>query len=135
MTVAPSIAVGTELPGFTVDAVDPEKMKLMAALLRDPNPIHIDAGSVAALGLGERVINQGPSNLSYVLTMVTRWAGGVSALRDVRMRFLGNVFGGDRVECAGTVTAVDPVTGRAELDVRATVEGRTVLQGTVVVAF
>jgi len=130
----PAIEVGTTLPAFVIDAVDPEKMKLMAALLRDPNPIHIDADSVRALGLGDRVINQGPNNLSYVLTMVSRWAGGIEALRTVQMRFLGNVFAGERVECGGTVSAIDADSGTATLDVHATADGRPVLQGTIVVA-
>jgi len=109
-------------------------MKLMAALLRDPNPIHINRESVRALGLGENVINQGPSNLSYLLTMVTRWTGDVSAIRSVRMRYLGNVFGGDRVECRGTVVEVDPESGSATIDGTATANGKLVLQGTIVVA-
>jgi acyl dehydratase len=134
MSIDRPVAVGTALPPFVIESVDPEKMKLMAALLRDPNPIHIDADSVRALGLGDGVINQGPSNLSYVLTMVTRWAGDVAALCDVRMRFLGNVFGGDRVECGGTVSAVDAETGLATVDVHATANGKPVLQGTIVVA-
>ena len=134
MSLAIPVAPGTELPTLVIDAVDPEKMKLMAALLHDPNPIHFDAEVVRALGLGDRVINQGPSTLSYVLTMVMRWAGGPGALRDVQMRFLGNVFGGDRVECHGTVADYDEESGRATLDVHAIADGRPVIRGSIVVA-
>jgi acyl dehydratase len=123
--------VGDRLPELVVDAVDAEKMKLMAALLRDPNPIHLDASSVIALGMGDRVVNQGPSNLSYLLNMVTRWAGGVPALRDVQVRFLGNVFAGDRVVCTGTVSAVGADT--VSLDVGAVTESGPVLSGTIIV--
>lgn len=126
--------VGTELPPLVIDAVDPEKMKLMAAILRDPNPIHFDAASVRELGLGDRVVNQGPSNLSYLLNMVTRWSGGVPTLRSVAVRFLGNVFAGDRVECAGRVTAVDEASGLVTLEVEARVGDRPVLEGSVVVS-
>src|SRR5581483_3410066 len=91
--------IGQELPPLVIERVDEEKMKLMAAILRDPNPIHFDAQRVRELGMGERVVNQGPSNMSYLLNMVTRWAGGVAAVRGADIRFLGNVFGGDRVEC------------------------------------
>jgi acyl dehydratase len=125
---------GTELPPLVVEHVDPEKMKLMAALLRDPNPIHFDADTVRALGLGDRVVNQGPSNLSYLIEMVTRWTGGVAAIRSIDVRFLGNVFAGDRVECHGTVASVDPETGEATVDVRATANGAPVIQGAIVVA-
>jgi acyl dehydratase len=90
--------VGYQLPPLVIDAIDAEKMKLMAALLRDPNPIHFDVERVQELGMGDRVVNQGPSNLSYLLNMVTRWSGGVPTLRSVSVRFLGNVFAGDRLE-------------------------------------
>jgi acyl dehydratase len=124
--------VGQELPELVIASVDPEKMKLMAALLRDPNPIHFDAGRVRELGLGDRPVNQGPSNLSYLLDMVTRWSGGVPTLRHVAVRFLGNVFAGDRVVCRGTVAEV--ADGHVTLEVQALVEERAVLQGTVTVA-
>ena len=123
MNPTPELEVGATLPTFVIDAVD-----------RDPNPIHIDGDSVRALGLGDRVINPGPTTVSYVLSMVTRWSGGVEALRLVQMRFLGNVFGGERVECGGVVTGVDRSSGTASLDVHATAGGRPVLQGTIVVA-
>ena len=123
--------VGQELPPLVVHSVDAEKMKLMAALLRDPNPIHFDASSVRDLGYGDRVINQGPSNLSYLLTMVTRWSGGVATLRSTAIRFLGNVFAGDRVECHGRVLAVDHDSALITLEVDATVGERRVLHGTV----
>lgn len=125
--------VGQQLPALVIDEVSAEKMKLMAAILRDPNPIHIDADEVRALGLGDREVNQGPSNMSYVLNMVTRWSGGVPTLRSVAVRFLGNVFAGDRVDCVGTVAAIDD-EGLITLEVAARVGDRVVLEGSVVVA-
>ena len=125
---------GAELPPLVIEAVDPEKMKIVAALLRDPNPIHFDPDAVRALGLGDRVVNQGPINQAYLVNLVTRWAGGPEALRDVRVRFLGNVLAGDRVECRGRVVEVDADRGLATLEVEARVEERAVLAGTAVVA-
>ena len=130
----PRFEVGTELPPLVIESVDAEKMKIMAAILRDPNPIHFDAERVRELGLGDEVVNQGPSNLSYLLNMVTKWSGGVPTLRSAAVRFLGNVFAGDRVECAGRVTAVDEATGLVTLEVEAHVGDRPVLQGSVVVS-
>ena len=126
--------VGQQLPPLTIDDVSADKMKLMAAILRDPNPIHFDAAEVRALALGDREVNQGPSNMSYLLNMVTRWSGGVATLRSVAVRFLGNVFAGDSVDCVGTVAAIDDDTGLVTLDVAARVGDRVVLQGSVVVA-
>jgi acyl dehydratase len=128
------LEVGTELPPLVIESVDAEKMKLMAAILRDPNPIHFDAERVRELGLGERVVNQGPTHLSYLLNMVTKWSGGVPTLRKVSVRFLGNVFAEDRVECRGRVAEVDQSAGEATLDVEARVDDRLVLQGSVVIA-
>jgi acyl dehydratase len=126
------VAVGDELPALVIERVDADKMKLMAAILRDPNPIHYDAERVRELGMGDRTVNQGPSNMSYLLNMVTQWSGGVPTLRSVAVRFLGNVFADDRVECRGTVTAVE--AGQITLEVAASVGDRQVLAGTVVVA-
>jgi acyl dehydratase len=129
-----TIEVGQELPLLVIDSVDPEKMKLMAAILRDPNPIHYDAERVRELGMGDRTVNQGPSNMSYLLNMVADWAGGVEALRLADIRFLGNVFAGDRVECRGRVTEVDDEQGLVTVEAEALVGDQPVLRGVVVVS-
>lgn len=127
------VEVGVELPPLVIESVDAEKMKLMAALLRDPNPIHFDAERVRELGLGDREINQGPANLSYLVEMVTRWSGGVATLRRIAVRFLGNVFAEERVECVGRVREVDGRSGAVVVDVEARVGDRPVLGGTITV--
>lgn len=99
------VRVGTPIPEWRLDAVSPEKMKVFAAIARDPNPIHWDRREVAARGLGERLINQGPVNLGYVINMLLAWAGPAS-LRDLTVRFTANVFDGDSVVAGGAVTAV-----------------------------
>ncbi len=87
--------------------VDAEKMKIMAALLEDPNPIHWDTRVVAQLGLGDAPVNQGPLNMGYIQSMLADWAGGRDRIRDFRSRFLGNVFGGQTVRAGARVTAID----------------------------
>jgi acyl dehydratase len=111
--------VGSEIPSYVVERVSAEAMKTVAALLHDPNPIHFDAGAVRALGLGERPVNQGPTNMAYVVNMLVAWAGGPGAVRALRVRFLGNVLAGDRVVARGVVTNVREEGGErlAELDV------------------
>lgn len=101
---------GTEIPGWRVESVDPEKMKLFAAIARDPNTIHWDRAEVARRGLGERVVNQGPTNLGYVINMLHAWAGPGS-VRELTIRFTANVFDGDEVTAGGLVRAVDEVDG------------------------
>ena len=130
---ADSLQPGQALAPHVIESVSPEPMKTMAAILDDPNPIHYDTASVRALGLGERPINQGPSNLGYLMEMLVEFAGSAERLRRVRVRFLGNVFAGERVECKGSVTSVDAAAGTAELAVDASADGRPVLSGIAVI--
>lgn len=99
------VSAGTELPVFEIE-VRASAMKTMAVLLRDPNPIHFDRDVVATLGMGDRVVNQGPTNLAYVVNMLVAWAGDPARIRALKVRFLDNVRGGDRVVAGGVVTSV-----------------------------
>ncbi|MEM9255007.1 MAG: MaoC family dehydratase [Pseudomonadota bacterium] len=96
------------IPPWTLPRVTPERMRTMAALLRDPNPVHWDRDAVAALplGLGRRTINQGPLGLSYIINMLHEWAGAGS-IRRLTMRFPQVVLDGDKVTARGTVLAID----------------------------
>jgi acyl dehydratase len=125
--------VGDELEPVE-HVTDPQQMKLMAAILRNPNPIHFDVDSVVRLGLGDRVVTQGPMTLSFVADMVAAWAGGLEAMRSLRVRMLANVFGGDTVTCTGRVTAVDEDAGLVTVEVGAAVGDRPVVAGTAIVA-
>jgi acyl dehydratase len=127
------IQVGEKLEPFVIESVDPEPMKTMAAILQDPNPIHLDAKITRELGLGDQPVNQGPTNLTWLTECVQRFAGGADRLVTLKVRFLGNVLGGERFECGGTVSAVDHRAGLAELEVSATSNGRPALGGTAVI--
>ena len=132
------VTEGMELPPRVVERVDVAQMKTMAALLQDPNPIHWDPESTKALGMGERTVNQGPINMAYVMNMLLAWAGNdPTALRGLSLRFLSNVFDGDRVCAGGTVTAVREVGGErlADCEVWLDVDGAgRALSGTATVA-
>jgi acyl dehydratase len=134
MAVAGEFSVGQALEPLIIESVDAARMKTMAAILQDPNPIHYDVEVVKALGMGDRPVNQGPMNMAYVLELAARAGGGPAAVKRFRARFLGNVFAGDRVECTGTVTSVDATAGTAELELQAAVDGRPVLAATAIVA-
>lgn len=131
---------GAALPTWRLDTVDPERMRTMSRLLDDPNPIHVDPDAVRALGMGDRVVNQGPVNLAYVQNMLAEAAGGPERIRAVRVRFLANVFGGDAVEAGGRVTGVREAGGErladceVWLDVTGPGEARRALVGTATVA-
>ncbi|MCW2983867.1 MAG: dehydratase [Conexibacter sp.] len=130
-----SVALGTTLGPWTVDAVSADHMVTLARVLADPNPIHLDAGAVQALGMGDRQINQGPANMSYVLNLLCEaFPGG--ALRSFEVRFLANVHAGDRVSATGTVDAMEERDGarevRCSIALEVDGEGRA-LDGTAVV--
>lgn len=127
------IDAGTALEPLTV-TVESGKMKTIAAIMRDPNPTHFDVSTVKMLGLGDRLLNQGPANAGYLLELVRRRAGGAANVRAFKVRYLGTVHEGDVVVCAGTVTAVDAEAGTAKLDLSAAVCGNPVIAGSAVVA-
>jgi 3-hydroxybutyryl-CoA dehydratase len=97
------LEVGDALAPWVMDSVDPEAMRGLAELLDDPNPIHLDAQAAAALGLGDRQVNQGPANCAYVINML-REAFPDGELRAMRFRFKSPVHAGDRVVAGGRIT-------------------------------
>jgi len=109
MTVRNKPIVGFKFPPYDVGIIDAEKMKTMAVLLQDPNPIHWDLSAVETLGLGSKLINQGPNNMAYVVNALVSWIGGITGFRGLKVRFLGNVFAGDQLTVVGTIVGVDQV--------------------------
>jgi acyl dehydratase len=112
-----SVAVGDSIPEWVMASVSPERMRTMAAILRDPNPLHWDRDAVDALpfGLGKRTINQGPLGLSYMINMLHAWAGP-HCLRRIVMHFPQVVLDGERVIARGEITALHEEQGIALAD-------------------
>jgi acyl dehydratase len=130
-----TIDVGTSIPPWEMPSVDPQRMKTMAAILRDPYPIHWDTSVGEALGLGNRVVNQGPLNLSYIVNMLIAWQGP-TCVRRLRVGFGTPVLDHDAVTAVGEVTDIETVDGeqRATCGVRLERNGVAVVTGTAVVA-
>ncbi len=132
-----TVEAGFHLPPFEVASVPEEPMKTMALLLRDPNPIHWDIESVRELGMGDRVINQGPTNMAYVVNMLIGWVRDPARIRSMKVRFQDNVRAGDHVVAGGVVTEVVEEDGQrvAHCDVWLdVVDGTRALAGTASVA-
>lgn len=130
-----SVEAGSELGPWTVDAVDPEKMKMFAIVLDDPNPIHTDPAAAKAAGLGDRVINQGPASFGYVLNMLLDAIPGAS-ISDLRVRLTANVYGGEKVTAAGRVDSVEELERGRSLSCQVWLDvedGRRALEGTATV--
>lgn len=128
-----AVTVGSLLPTLAVEHIEPDQIRLVALLLRDPNPIHFDLDAVAAAGLGDREVNQGGATMAYVLNLLINLAGSRAAVRRISCRFTENVFAGDNLLVGGTVTAIHEADEErlAECDVwveRA--DGQRVLTGT-----
>lgn len=99
------IAVGDAIPPFLMEAVTPERMKTVAAIFRDPFPVHWDREATRAMGFEGRLLNQSPINLGYVINMLIAWAGPTS-IRRIRTEFPQPVFDGDAVTAGGRVVAL-----------------------------
>jgi 3-hydroxybutyryl-CoA dehydratase len=126
---------GDALKPFRIACVSPEGMKAWAKFLHDPNPIHLDSAVVKAKGLGERVINQGPANLAYLINMLQAALPGGS-IESLEVRYVDNVFGGEAVEAGGMIREVTAGTSKRWIacDVWLRAEARPVLTGTATVA-
>jgi acyl dehydratase len=133
-----SPAVGDLIPEWEVARVSPERMRTMAAILRDPNPIHWDRDAVASLplGLGQRTINQGPLGLSYMINMLHAWAGP-ECVRRIVMRFPQVVLDEERVVARGEITALREQQEQRLADCRIWLEHQergVLLEGTATIA-
>lgn len=128
------IVVGTEIPEWTMEFVDPQRMKTMAAILRDPYEVHWDHEAIRPLGF-DRVINQGPLNLSYAANMLMAWQGP-ACIRRLTVRFTQPVFEGDHLVAHGRVGAIDDIDDerRATCDIHLDRGEQVVMVGTAVVA-
>ena len=121
----------TELPGWELDHVDPARMKTLALLLADPNPIHLDAAAAPRLGVADRPVNQGPSTMAMAANMVLAAFPG-ARLVSLRTRLLGLVLAADSVEGGGRVVDREILDGqeRVRCQVHLDVPGRgQVLEG------
>jgi 3-hydroxybutyryl-CoA dehydratase len=82
--------------------VDAARMKILALLLDDPNPVHFDPSAARRLNIADREVNQGPSNMAMVINMVSQtWPE--AEIRRLRIRLLGQVHADERVEVLGDV--------------------------------
>ena len=125
--------VGEQVDPFVIEAVDARRIKTVAAILRDPTPTHLDPAATRGRGMGEQVMTQGALNMTWLAEAAVRVAGGRERLVSFRVRFLDNVFAGERFECAGIVTDVNTEKGEAQLELRASANGRPVLSGSAVI--
>jgi acyl dehydratase len=116
--------VGDSIPEWIMESVSAERMRTMAAILRDPNPLHWDREAVGNLlsgsetlpaDLGKRTINQGPLGLSYIVNMLHEWMGP-DCIKRLYMTFPKVVLDEDLVIARGTITALREENGEQLAD-------------------
>ncbi len=129
------VEVGTQIPSLEIPSVDAQKMKTMAALLRDPYPIHWDAEGNEKMGIKGKVVNQGPLNLSYLVNMLMQWQGQ-DCIRRLTVDFTGWVLGGDGLSASGKVIEIhgDADTKLARCEIWLERQGERLLEGEAIIA-
>ncbi|MDQ4116285.1 MAG: MaoC family dehydratase [Actinomycetota bacterium] len=118
------------LPDWTLDAVDAEKMKVLALLLGDPNPIHFDPAEARRLGVADAPVNQGPSTMAMLANCVlAAYPGG--RLTRLRVRLRGVVVAGQAVRVHGSVVerVAEPDGQRLRCSLTLDADGRPALEG------
>lgn len=118
---------GGSVPDWTIEAVSDHDIETWCALMRDRNPIHLDADAAQALGFGPRVVNPGPANLAYLFNMMLEAMPGCEIL-EVSAMFHGNAQSGDRLCASGA--AVD--AQESVYDAQLTCEGRVLVRAQMV---
>ena len=100
-----------------IDEISMQTIREWSGFLADPNPIHLDPAAVAAIGLGNQVISQGPLNLAIVMNLLTS-SLGKARIEQMESRFVGNVFAAEPLIAQGRISAVenDRVTCEATLE-------------------
>lgn len=110
-----NVQVGDDIPSWDMPSVSAARMRTMAAILRDPNPVHWDKRVPEAMGFGEHTINQGPLGLSYMVNMLHAWTG-TNSIRRIWMTFPMAVLDEDHVTACGTITAIREENGERLAD-------------------
>lgn len=130
-----NVEVGTQIPPLEIPSVDEQKMKTMAALLRDPYPIHWDAKGNEQMGIKGKVVNQGPLNLSYLVNMLMEWQGA-DCIRRLTVDFTGWVLGGDHLTACGKVVEIrsSSDTRLARCEIWLERQGERLLEGEAIIA-
>lgn len=126
------VAVGDELPVMTKNA-SRAQLFLYSAASFNPHRIHYDRDYAALEGHPD-VLVHGPLQGSWLTQFLTDWIGPLGRLRSVTWQNRASAFPEQDLEFHGRITAVDPTSGRVDLDVwEQTADGQTLMPGTATV--
>lgn len=97
-----NITIGDTVAEKSFDDVPAKNMKIVTALMEDPNPIHFDRRAIEQMSR-PGLVNQGPINMSYMTQAALAVAESPTDLTSLDARFEENVFEGDDVLATATV--------------------------------
>lgn len=110
-----SVSVGDDIAEYR-KVVTRGDIAAYAEASLDRNPLHLDDEAARARGF-DGVIGHGMFTMAHVTTCLTEWAGDAGAITHIKAAFRAAVRPGDVMIAGGKVTAVDPETHRAKLEI------------------
>jgi acyl dehydratase len=135
MTLAESVAVGTELPPLKIAPISRLTLALFAGASGDHNPMHVDLDVAKSVGLPD-VFAHGMLSMAYLGRLLTNWVSQ-ERIRSYRVRFAAITPVHGEPTCTGRVTHIDDIEGErcATVELAVTLaDGTTILTGDAVVA-
>ena len=116
------VQVGQQLPAVTVHITRASLVAYTGASL-DRNPLHWDERFAKSVGLPD-VIAHGMFTMGTAINLVSDWVGDAGRVVEYGARFTKPVVvpyeGGADVQASGLVTALDPQTRRATIELTVT---------------
>jgi acyl dehydratase len=109
------LKVGDEIPVLR-KVVKREDVKAYAPASGDQNPLHQDDNFARSVGF-PGIIAHGMFTMAHLASCITTWAGDPAALKRIKVQFRAVVYMDETIEAGGTISALDPATKRATLDV------------------
>jgi acyl dehydratase len=109
------VKVGDEIPVLS-KVVKREDVKAYADASGDQNPLHQDDNFARSVGF-PGIIAHGMFTMAHLTSALTQWLGDPAALERIKVQFRAVVYMDETIEAGGTITALDPETKRATLDV------------------
>jgi acyl dehydratase len=135
MTLAESVAVGTELPPLKIAPISRLTLALFAGASGDHNPMHVDLDVAKSVGLPD-VFAHGMLSMAYLGRLLTNWVSQ-ERIRSYRVRFAAITPVHGEPTCTGRVTHIDDIEGErcATVELAVTLaDGTKILTGDAVVA-